>query len=145
MAFVQIAYCTSAPSLLTDLCTAKTILPIQYDLHLNELYAYGMSPKSMTLIPYTRVNKRICLFPKLQENMHLIPNMRLIMKGKSWPHPQNRDTSLVVHVHDSVYTRHVKRTRKLSVLTYVHRGIPKECELWCHDRHWFLSWWKQLM
>ena len=26
-------------------------------------------------IPYTRVNKRIRLFPKLQENMHLLPNM----------------------------------------------------------------------
>ena len=30
-------------------------------------------------IPYTRVNKCICIFPKLQGN---IPNMRLIMKAK---------------------------------------------------------------
>ena len=35
------------------------------------------------MIPYTRVNKRIRLFQKLQGNLHLIPNMRLIMKGKS--------------------------------------------------------------
>ena len=40
-------------------------------------------------IPYTQVNKRICLFPKLQGHMHLkpnerlMPNMRLIMKGKN--------------------------------------------------------------
>jgi len=24
----------------------------------------------------------------------------------------------------------------------VHRGLPKECELWCHDKRWFLSWWQ---
>ena len=34
------------------------------------------------IIPYTQVNKRIRLFPKLQENMRLLPNMRLIMKAK---------------------------------------------------------------
>ena len=34
-------------------------------------------------IPYTRVNKRIRLFPKLQGNMRLIPNMRLITKAKN--------------------------------------------------------------
>ena len=33
-------------------------------------------------IPYTRVNKCIHLFPKLQGNMPLLPNMRLIMKAK---------------------------------------------------------------
>ena len=33
--------------------------------------------------------------------MCLIPNMRLIMKGKIDHTPQNRDASLV-HVHDSV-------------------------------------------
>ena len=33
-------------------------------------------------IPYTRVNKRMHLFAKLQGNMRLIPNMRLIAKGK---------------------------------------------------------------
>ena len=33
-------------------------------------------------IPYTRVNKRMRLFSKLQGNMRLIPNMRLIVKGK---------------------------------------------------------------
>ena len=34
-------------------------------------------------VPYTRVNKRIRLFPKLQGNMRLIPNMRLICEGKN--------------------------------------------------------------
>ena len=34
------------------------------------------------VVPYTRVNKRIRLFPKLQGNMRLIPKMRLIMKAK---------------------------------------------------------------
>ena len=33
-------------------------------------------------IPYTWVNKRMRLFPKLQGNMRLLPNMRLIMKAK---------------------------------------------------------------
>ena len=33
-------------------------------------------------IPYTRVNKRMRLFAKLQENMRLIPNMCLIARGK---------------------------------------------------------------
>ena len=46
-------------------------------------------------IPYTRVNKRIHLFTTLQGTM------RLIMKGKNWPHLQNHDTSLVACVHDS--------------------------------------------
>ena len=26
-----------------------------------------------------------------------------------------------------------------------HRGIPNKCELWCHDKRWFLSWWEQLI
>ena len=33
-------------------------------------------------IPYTRVNKRIRFFLKLQGNMHLLPIMRLIMMAK---------------------------------------------------------------
>ena len=33
-------------------------------------------------MPYTWVNKRIRLFPKLQGNMRLIPNMHLIMMAK---------------------------------------------------------------
>ena len=33
-------------------------------------------------VPYTRVNKCMRLFAKLQGNMRLIPNMRLIAKGK---------------------------------------------------------------
>ena len=31
---------------------------------------------------YTRVNKYVHLFPKLQGNMCLIPNMHIIMKAK---------------------------------------------------------------
>ena len=50
-------------------------------------------------MPYTRANKRIRLFPKLQGNM------RLTMKGKNWSHPQNHNASLVAHVHDSVLGR----------------------------------------
>ena len=53
----------------------------------------------MTLKEYTRVNKRIRLFPKLQGNMGLLPNMRLIMKAKI-DHTQNRDTFLVARIHD---------------------------------------------
>ena len=49
-----------------------------------------------TYIPYTQVNKRIRLFPKLQGNMCLLPNMRLIMKSND--HTPNRDTCLVVRV-----------------------------------------------
>ena len=78
-------------------------------------YKYGQTMSSQE-IPYTRVNKRICLFSKLQGNMCLLPNTRLIMKGKNWPHPQNRDTfgSTCTWQH----TRQVIRTRKLSVLTW---------------------------
>ena len=47
-------------------------------------------------IPYTRVNKRIRLFPKLQENMRFLPNMRLIMKAKlTTPTKLDRNASLV--------------------------------------------------
>ena len=44
----------------------------------------------LLLILYTRVNKRIRLFPKLQGNMHLLSNMCLIMKAKltTPPKPQ---------------------------------------------------------
>ena len=38
-------------------------------------------------VPYTRVNKRIRLFQKLQGNMRLIPNMRLIMRHKKLTTP----------------------------------------------------------
>ena len=38
---------------------------------------------SLSVVPYTRVNKRIRLFQKLQGNMRLIPNMRLIMRDKN--------------------------------------------------------------
>ena len=46
------------------------------------------------LLPYTWVNKRIRLVPKLQGNVRLLPNMRLIMKTKI-DTPQNRDAFLV--------------------------------------------------
>ena len=46
-----------------------------------------LNPYTFMVIPYTRVNKRIRLFPKPQENIRLIPNMRLIMKGKNMTTP----------------------------------------------------------
>ena len=50
-------------------------------------------------LPYTRVNKCIRLFPKLQGNMRLLPNMCLIMKEEI-DHTQNHDAFLVAHVHE---------------------------------------------
>ena len=52
-------------------------------------------------IPYTRVNKRMRLFAKLQGNMHLIPNMRLIVKGKIDHTSKTVMPSLVARVLDS--------------------------------------------
>ena len=42
----------------------------------------GMYVYMYYVVPYTRVNKHMRLFAKLQENMRLIPNMRLIVKEK---------------------------------------------------------------
>ena len=56
-------------------------------------------------LPYTRVNKRIRLFLKLQGNMHLIPKYALNNERQELPHPQNHDASLVPRVHDSVLGR----------------------------------------
>ena len=42
------------------------------------------------MLLYTRVNKRMRLFVKLQGNMRLIPNMRLIVKGKLTTPPKPR-------------------------------------------------------
>ena len=52
-------------------------------------------------IPYTRVNKRMRLFAKLQGNMRLIPNMRLIAKGKIDHTSKTAMPSLVARVLDS--------------------------------------------
>ena len=48
----------------------------------NRVSQYQSMSINIGNIPYTRVNKRIHLFPKLQGNMHLIPNMHLIMMAK---------------------------------------------------------------
>ena len=40
----------------------------------------------------------IRLFPKLQGNVCLIPNMHFIMKGKNRPHPQIRNASIATSV-----------------------------------------------
>ena len=50
---------------------------------MRQCYDYFLSYDVMKhhTVPYTRVNKRMRLFAKLQENMRLIPNMRLIAKG----------------------------------------------------------------
>ena len=52
-------------------------------------------------IPYTRVNKRMCLFAQLQGNMHLISIMRLIAKGKIDHTSKTVMPSLVARVLDS--------------------------------------------
>ena len=52
-------------------------------------------------IPYTRVNKRMRLFAKLQGNMRLIPNMRLIAKEKIDHTSKTAMPSLVARVLDS--------------------------------------------
>ena len=52
-------------------------------------------------VPYTRVNKRMRLFAKLQGNMRLIPNMRLIAKGKIDHTSKTAMPSLVARVLDS--------------------------------------------
>ena len=41
-----------------------------------------ISYHELSFLPYTQVNKRMRLFSKLQGNMRLIPNMRLIAKVK---------------------------------------------------------------
>ena len=43
---------------------------------------YEILQEFILVIPYTRVNKCMHLFAKLQGNMRLIPNMCLIAKGK---------------------------------------------------------------
>ena len=47
-----------------------------------EGYKHFTASNSVVNLPYTRVNKYICLFPKLQGEMRLLPIMRLIMKAK---------------------------------------------------------------
>ena len=48
----------------------------------------------------------ISVFMLISKTMHLIPNMRLIMKGKKIDHtPPNRYASLVARVHDSILSR----------------------------------------
>ena len=90
-----------------------------------------------------RLIKCIRLFPKLQGNMHLIPNMCLIMKGKKLTTPP-KPRCLFGSTCTWQRTRQVKRTGNSPCWLDVYRGISKECELWCHDKRWFLSWWKQL-
>ena len=57
----------------------------------------GVTVILVSFIPYTRVNKRIRLFSKLQGNMRLLHNMRLIMKAKLTT-PPNRNACLVARV-----------------------------------------------
>ena len=54
----------------------------------------GVCENISAYIPYTRLIKRIRLFPKLQGNLRLLPNMRLIMKAKLTT-PPNHDACLV--------------------------------------------------
>ena len=135
---------------------------------------YGDLADPAPQLPYTRVNKCIRLFPKLQGNMHLLPNMHLIMKAKIDHTPKPRRPfgstctwqkswvvqSSILYCCNSLamktlseklisWNRHCTQFRLSGVGSPcwlgVHHGLPKECELWCHDKRWFLSWWEQLM
>ena len=49
-------------------------------------------------------------------------------------------------VPDSVLVgRYIKEPESSSSWVDVHRWISKECELWCHNKLCFLSWWEQEM
>ena len=61
-------------------------------------------------VPYTRVNKRIRLFQKLQGNMGLIPNMRLIMRGKNDHAPKT-----AMRVYMTVYSAGKKNQKAFRV------------------------------
>ena len=139
-----------------------------------------------TYILYTRVNKRIHLFPKHHQNHHHLfklkyllvkqeNNMRLIMKATLTTPQKPR---CLFGSTCNITEESSRRGRWLLYCCYslamkplgekliswnrqytegrlsgvgspswfgVHRGLPKECELWCHDKRWFLSWWEQLM
>ena len=84
-------------------------------------------------VPYTLVNKRIRLFPKLQGNMRLISNMRLILKGKKLTTPSKPRSLSCTRQR----IRQVKRTRKLSVLTW--------CSPWNLQRVWAVMPWQTLV
>ena len=112
----------------------------------HELFAFLFWSRNFScwnhgVIPYTRVNKCMRLFQKLQGNMRLIPNMRLIMKSKKLTTPPKRDATCTWQC----TRRQVKEPESSSCWVDVHRGISNECELWCHNKCCFLSWWEQLM
>ena len=121
-----------------DYCNSKLRVdqPRVYRTSVLMLSFERYSLKSLDKIPYTRVNKRICLFPKLQGNMRLIPNMRLIMKGKKLTTPP-KPRRLFGSTCTWQRTRQVKRTRKLSVLTW--------CSPWNLQRVWAVMPWQTLV
>ena len=69
---------------------------MQESLARSEVVSYFLNA-----LPYTWVNKRMRLFAKLQGNMRLIPNMRLIAKGKIDHTSKTVMPSLVARVLDS--------------------------------------------
>ena len=71
------------------------------------LMAYLVEACILNYRMYTRVNKRIRLFPKLHGYMHLLPKMRVIMKAKLTT-PQNCNAFLVTLVHDVQKSRVVE-------------------------------------
>ena len=68
----------------------RAMFPVYYIITLSLIISHALSFTNImgllahvNIIPYTRVNKHMCLFPKLQGNMRLIPNMLLIMKDQN--------------------------------------------------------------
>ena len=89
--------CTLGPSL-SKQCRATSFIQQGYTV------TTVFTRCSTTKLPYTQVHKRIRLFSKLQGNMRLIPNMRLIAKGKIDHTSKTTMPSLVPRVHDSSFS-----------------------------------------
>ena len=73
---------------------------MEYNYWIECLFYYNFCDREL-YIPYTQVNKCMRLFAKLQGNMRLIPNMRLIAKGKIDHTSKTAMASLVARVLDS--------------------------------------------
>jgi len=44
------------------------------------------------------------------------------------------------------WNHHYTEFKFSGVASHYWLGVHRNpCELWCHDKHWFLSWWEQLM
>ena len=87
--------------ILKRICVHTRYMQVSPDLFIHmctNVWVLGNVGLTGIIIPYTWVNKRIRLFSKLQENMRLIPNMRLITKGKIDHTFKTVMPSLVAHI-----------------------------------------------